>query len=97
MAWVAFYRAANEDAAGEFDEPPQRWREIADEIHTEVCERGFDPDLNSFVQAYGSKRLDASLLLIPLVGFLPAADPRIQGTIRAVADRLLVDGEFARR
>jgi GH15 family glucan-1,4-alpha-glucosidase len=52
------------------------------------------PDLNSFVQAYGSKRLDASLLLIPLVGFLPAADPRIQGTLRAIEDRLLIDGEF---
>ena len=50
----------------------QRWREIADEIHAEVCERGFDRDLGSFVQAYGSKRLDASLLLLPLVGFLPA-------------------------
>ena len=56
-----------------FNESEQRWREIADEIHAEVCERGFDRDLNSFVQAYGSKRLDASLLLIPLVGFLPAS------------------------
>ena len=58
--------------------PGERWREIADEIHAEVCERGFDRDLNSFVQAYGSKRLDASLLLIPLVGFLPAEDPRVE-------------------
>ena len=50
----------------------RRWRALADEVHAEVCERGFDRELNSFVQAYGSKRLDASLLLIPLVGFLPA-------------------------
>jgi GH15 family glucan-1,4-alpha-glucosidase len=97
MAWVAFDRAANEVAAGEFDESGQRWREIADEIHADVCERGFDGDLNSFVQAYGSKRLDASLLLIPLVGFLPASDPRVQGTLRAVENKLLIDGEFVLR
>jgi GH15 family glucan-1,4-alpha-glucosidase len=97
MAWVAFDRAANEPEAQAFNESGRRWREIADEIHAEVCERGFDSDLNSFVQAYGSKRLDASLLLIPLVGFLPAADPRIQGTLRAVEDRLLIDGEFVLR
>jgi GH15 family glucan-1,4-alpha-glucosidase len=96
MAWVAFDRAANL-AAGEFHESGQRWREIADEIHAEVCARGFDRELNSFVQAYGSKRLDASLLLIPLVGFLPASDPRVQGTLRAVEDKLLIDGEFVLR
>ena len=82
MAWVAFDRAAHELEAQAFNEPGQRWREIADEIHAEVCERGFDRDLNSFVQAYGSKRLDASLLLIPLVGFLPASDPRAGGHFR---------------
>jgi GH15 family glucan-1,4-alpha-glucosidase len=97
MAWVAFDRAANEVAAGEFDESGERWREIANEIHAEVCERGFDRELNSFVQAYGSKRLDASLLLIPLVGFLPASDPRVQGTLRAVEDKLLIDREFVLR
>ena len=97
MAWVAFDRAAKGVAAGEYDEPEQRWREIADEIHAEVCERGFDRKLNSFVQAYDSKRLDASLLLIPLVGFLPASDPRVQGTLRAVEDRLLINGEFVLR
>src|SRR5215470_1572682 len=91
MAWVAFDRAAHELEAQAFNEPGERWREIADEIHAEVCERGFDRDLNSFVQAYGSKRLDASLLLIPLVGFLPATDPRVQGTNRAIEDRLLID------
>ena len=97
MAWVAFDRAANEAKAQAFNESRRRWREIADEIHAEVCERGFDRDLNSFVQAYGSKRLDASLLLIPLVGFLPAADPRIRGTLRVIEDRLLIDGEFVLR
>ena len=84
MAWVAFDRAAKGLEAQGFDESVRHWRAIADEIHAEVCGQGFDRDLNSFVQAYGSKRLDASLLLIPLVGFLPATDPRIQGTLRAV-------------
>src|SRR6478736_2894623 len=97
MAWVAFDRAANEATTGEFDESHQRWREIANQIHAEVCERGFDRDINSFVQAYGSKRLDASLLLIPLVGFLPASDPRVQGTLRAIEDKLLIDAEFVLR
>jgi GH15 family glucan-1,4-alpha-glucosidase len=97
MAWVAFDRAANLIEAETFSESGQRWREIADEIRAEVCERGFDHDLNSFVQAYGSKRVDASLLLIPLVGFLPATDPRIQGTLRAIEDKLLIDGEFVLR
>ena len=97
MAWVAFDRAANELEAQAFHESGRRWREIANEIHAEVCERGFDRELNSFVQAYGSKRLDASLLLIPLVGFLPASDPWVQGTLRAVEDKLLIDGEFVLR
>ena len=97
MAWVAFDRAANELEAQAYHETGGRWREIADEIQAEICERGFDRDLNSFVQAYGSKELDASLLLIPLVGFLPPEDPRIRGTLQAIEDRLLVDGEFVLR
>jgi GH15 family glucan-1,4-alpha-glucosidase len=97
IAWVAFDRAANELEAQAFNESGRRWREIADEIHDEVCERGFDRGLNSFVQAYGSKRLDASLLLLPLVGFLPAADPRIRGTLQAIEERLLIGGEFVLR
>jgi GH15 family glucan-1,4-alpha-glucosidase len=97
MAWVGFDRAANELVAQAFQEPGRRWRKIADEIHAEVCERGFDRDLNSFVQAYGSKKLDASLLLIPLVGFLPPEDPRVRGTLRAIEDRLLIEGEFVLR
>jgi len=97
MAWVAFDRAANQLAAEGSIELARRWREIAGEIHAEVCERGFDRDLSSFVQTYGSKRLDASLLLVPLVGFLPITDARIQGTLRAIEGRLLIDGEFVLR
>ena len=95
MAWVAFDRAANSQYA--FDEPASHWRKIADEIHAEVCERGFNRELGSFVQAYGSKQLDASLLLIPIVGFLPPDDPRVKGTLRAVEERLLIGGEFVLR
>ena len=97
MAWVAFDRAANELEAQAFNESQQRWRAIADEIHADVCEQGFDHELNSFVQAYGSKRLDASLLLLPMVGFLPPEDPRVRGTLRAIEDRLLIEGEFVLR
>jgi GH15 family glucan-1,4-alpha-glucosidase len=97
MAWVAFDRAANGFAADGSNESAQYWRKIADEIHADICKRGFDHELNAFVQAYGSKRLDASLLLIPLVGFLPVTDRRVQGTLRAIEDRLLIDGEFVLR
>jgi GH15 family glucan-1,4-alpha-glucosidase len=97
MAWVAFDRAAGVVASELYSESGQRWREIADEIHAEVCARGFDAELNSFVQSYGSKRVDASLLLIPLVGFLPSNDPRVQGTLRAIEEKLLIDGEFVLR
>jgi GH15 family glucan-1,4-alpha-glucosidase len=97
MAWVAFDRAAGGFAAEGLNEEAQRWRALADDVHAEIRERGFDRELNSFVQAYGSKRLDASLLLLPLVGFLPATDPRMQGTLRAIEDRLLIDGEFVLR
>jgi GH15 family glucan-1,4-alpha-glucosidase len=97
MAWVAFDRAAIQLSGEGSDESAQHWRRIADEIHADVCQRGFDRELNAFVQAYGSKRVDASLLLIALVGFLPVTDPRIQGTLQAVEDRLLIDGEFVLR
>ena len=92
MAWVALDRGVK--AVEEFDRdgPVERWREIRDEIHAEVLERGFDPELNSFVQSYGSTRLDASLLTIPLVGFLPPEDPRVRGTLEAVRRDLLRDG-----
>ena len=68
------------------------WREVRDEIHADVCEKAFDRELGSFVQAYGSKALDASLLLLPLVGFLPPTDPRMIGTVKAIEQRLVVDG-----
>jgi GH15 family glucan-1,4-alpha-glucosidase len=76
--------------------PVDRWRKVRAAIHEEVCRRGFDPELNSFVQAYGSKRLDASLLIIPLVGFLPAQDPRMIGTVAAI-ERELMRGGFVER
>lgn len=69
-----------------------RWRRTRDAIHAEVLARGFDPQLNSFVQSYGSSDLDASLLMLPLVGFLPATDPRMVGTVAAIQARLCQDG-----
>ena len=97
MAWVAFDRAALALENEAHMDQARRWRKVADEIKADVCAHGFDSDLNSFVQAYGSKQLDASLLLLPLVGFLPPADPRIQGTLHAIEKRLLIDGEFVLR
>jgi GH15 family glucan-1,4-alpha-glucosidase len=97
MAWVVFDRAAKQLEEQGFGEQARRWRSIAEEIHAEICERGFDRDLNSFVQAYGSKRLDASLLQLALVGFLPPTDPRIKGTLQAIEERLLSQREFVRR
>jgi len=92
MAWVAFDRGAK--IADEFGMkgPVDRWCEIAREIHADVCANGYDPELGSFVQSYGSKWLDGSLLLIPTTGFLPKDDPRIEGTVRAIESRLLRDG-----
>jgi GH15 family glucan-1,4-alpha-glucosidase len=92
MAWVAFDRGVK--AVEEFghDGPVERWRATRDEIHAEVLARGFDPELDSFVQSYGSKLLDASLLMIPLVGFLPPHDPRVGSTLEAVRRELLHDG-----
>jgi pentatricopeptide repeat protein len=92
MAWVAFERSCRSAQKFGLDGSVEKWREIAAEIHAEVCARGFDSQLGSFVQAYGSKQLDASLLLLPCVGFLPCSDSRIAGTIKAIERRLLVDG-----
>jgi GH15 family glucan-1,4-alpha-glucosidase len=72
--------------------PVDRWRKLHDEIHADVVAKGFDPAFNSFVQYYGSVDLDASLLMIPLVGFLPATDPRVLGTVKAIQDGLVFDG-----
>jgi GH15 family glucan-1,4-alpha-glucosidase len=91
MAWIAFDRAARTIAQ---DDPEQaaRWRLLASEIYRDVCDRGFDRELGSFVQAYGSNQLDASLLLLPLVGFLPPDDSRVRGTLQAIENRLVRDG-----
>jgi GH15 family glucan-1,4-alpha-glucosidase len=72
--------------------PIDRWRKVRDEIHEAVCAQGYDPELGSFVQYYGSKEVDASLLLIPCVGFLPVDDPRVRGTIDAIERDLIVSG-----
>jgi GH15 family glucan-1,4-alpha-glucosidase len=92
MAWVAFDRGVQAIERFGRAGPVERWREIRREIHHEVCERGFDAELNSFTQSYGSKRLDASLLVIPLVGFLPPDDPRMVGTVTAIERELVRDG-----
>jgi GH15 family glucan-1,4-alpha-glucosidase len=92
MAWVAFDRAIKSVEQLGSKGPVSKWKAIRDEIHADICRRGFDAELNSFVQAYGSKTLDASLLLLPLVGFLPPDDPRIIGTLQAVESRLLTNG-----
>jgi len=96
MAWVGVDRAIRDVELFGFDGPVDRWRALRDEIHAEVCREGFDEELGSFTQSYGSKDLDAALLMLPLVGFLPANDPRMLGTVRAVQERLLLDG-FVRR
>jgi GH15 family glucan-1,4-alpha-glucosidase len=92
MAWVAFDRAVRSVESFGLDGPLETWRKLRQEIHHDICRRGFDPELNSFVQSYGSKQLDASLLLLPVVGFLPPGDPRIRGTVEAIERRLIVDG-----
>jgi len=97
MAWVAVDRMARiiEDFRPPEDElrgAVPRLRALAERIHRDVCERGFSASRNAFTQAYGSEALDASALLIPAVGFLPASDPRVQGTIEAIERYLLRDG-----
>ncbi|HEY7478272.1 MAG TPA: glycoside hydrolase family 15 protein [Actinomycetota bacterium] len=96
MAWVGVDRAIRDVELFGFDGPVDRWRALRQEIHDEVCREGYDADMGSFVQSYGSHDLDAALLMIPLVGFLPADDPRVVGTIEAVRERLMLDG-FVRR
>jgi GH15 family glucan-1,4-alpha-glucosidase len=92
MCWVAFDRAIRAAARDGLDGPSDRWREVRDEIHREVCERGWDGARSTFTQSYGSGELDASLLMIPLVGFLPPGDERVAGTIAAIERELTVDG-----
>jgi GH15 family glucan-1,4-alpha-glucosidase len=92
MAWVAFDRAVRSIEEFGLDGPVERWREIRAAIHAEVCERGYDRKQNAFVQSFGDATLDASLLLVPIVGFLPPDDPRVQGTVAAIERKLLRDG-----
>jgi len=92
MAWVAVDRAIRNVELFGFDGPLDRWRALRQEIHDEVCSEGYDDDIGSFVQAYGSKELDAAALMIPLVGFLAAHDPRVLGTVATVERRLMRDG-----
>jgi GH15 family glucan-1,4-alpha-glucosidase len=96
MAWVAFDRAIRTCEEWGREGPLDHWRSIRSEIHADVCAQGFDPEVDSFVQSYGSKRLDASLLLIPLVGFLPVEDTRVVGTIDAIGRTLAHDGLIMR-
>jgi GH15 family glucan-1,4-alpha-glucosidase len=92
MAWVAFDRAVRTVEEDGLEGPVERWRALRDEIHDEVCQRGFDRDIGAFTQSYGLPLLDASALMIPLVGFLPADDPRVVGTVSAIERELLRDG-----
>jgi GH15 family glucan-1,4-alpha-glucosidase len=96
MAWVAFDRALKDAERYDLSCPIEAWRATRDEIHRDVCGRAYDRDRNCFVQAYGSKHLDASLLLIAPLGFLPADDPRVQRTVRAIEMDLLRDGFVTR-
>lgn len=92
MAWVAFDRAVKAVRRFELEGPHERWKEIRDRIHEEVCRCGYDTERRTFVQEYGGKALDASLLMLPLVGFLPPADARVRGTVEAVERDLMQDG-----
>jgi GH15 family glucan-1,4-alpha-glucosidase len=92
MAWVAFDRAVKSCEEFGMEGPVGRWRKVRDEIHADVCSQGFDPAMDSFVQSYGSKNLDASLLMIVKARFLPATDPRVAGTVKAIERTLLRQG-----
>ncbi len=92
MTWVAFDRGIKSAETFGFKAPLLHWRALREAIHRDVCNRGFDADENAFVESYGAKLLDASVLLLPAVGFLPANDPRIRGTIASVEARLVCDG-----
>jgi GH15 family glucan-1,4-alpha-glucosidase len=94
MAWVAFDRGVKliEDCNCEAGDNLERWRKIRDEIHAQVCDRGYNAAKKAFTQFYGSDQLDASLLMMPLVGFLPAQDERVVSTVEAIQRELMEDG-----
>ena len=96
MAWVVFDRAVRLSEQFGLEAPLDRWRQTREEIHREVCEQGYDPERRTFTQYYGSKELDASVLTIPLVGFLPGTDERVTGTIDAISRDLGRDGFVSR-
>jgi GH15 family glucan-1,4-alpha-glucosidase len=96
MAWVAVDRAIRAVEQYGLPAPVQRWRALRARIHAQVCRKGYDAARNSFVQYYGSREVDASLLLLPVVGFLPVDDPRVRGTLAAIRRDLVVDGLVAR-
>lgn len=96
MAWVAADRAVKAVEQHDLDGPAERWRQLRADIRAEVCARGYDPDRATFTQSYGRPELDASLLMLPLVGFCDANDPRMIGTVAAIERELMVDG-FVRR
>jgi GH15 family glucan-1,4-alpha-glucosidase len=92
MTWVGFDRGIKSAEKFGFKAPLDRWRELRDAIHRDVCENGFDSGQNAFVMSYGSKVLDASILLLPSVGFLPGSDPRVKGTLAAIEKYMMRDG-----
>ncbi len=92
MTWVAFDRGIKSAERFGFEAPLDRWRILREAIHRDVCENGFDRAQNAFVESYGSQRLDASILLLPAVGFLSASDPRVRGTIEAIEKHMMRDG-----
>src|SRR5499427_6140460 len=92
MAWVALDRTVRDAERFKLQAPLERWRRVRDHMHATICEFGFDSTRNTFTQSFGSSELDASLLLMPLVGFLPPDDPRVRGTIAAIERELMVDG-----
>ncbi|MEU0991130.1 glycoside hydrolase family 15 protein [Streptomyces sp. NPDC005953] len=97
MAWVAVDRTIKLIESGDADGPVERWRQLREDIHRDVCEKGYDPERNTFTQSYGSKELDASLLLIPQMGFLPPDDKRVIGTIEAIQRELSTEDGFVLR
>ena len=92
MAWVALDRTVRDVERFKLQAPVERWRQVRDRMHATVCELGFDTSRNTFTQSFGSSKLDASLLLMPVVGFLSPDDPRLRGTIAAIEQELMVDG-----
>jgi len=92
MAWVGFDRAVTTAERLGLPGPVDHWRQTRDDIHAQVCDEGYDADKGAFTQAYGSKSMDASLLTLPMFGFLPATDERIVGTVAAIERELLHDG-----